>query len=367
MADKSAAPKVNSDATESSNIKGIVAETDPKVQEEGRRTYSKHKKRQRSPSSSSSESSSSDTNSTSSSSSEERRRRKRKKKSKNKRRRRSKSPTKSPEREQPLLFQMKEDGSDWMLEQRLAQYLNGHITKYISDKDISSMVLEEIPVPSNVSNTLKMDTLTDTLLKEKGYMGTKTLAVDKSISRISSKIRDILAPLASIWQNIEETRTGEDCEKIDLEEIAKRFQQAILLVGQAINATNFFRRKNALTALGIKESEVSSWLRETLVDDLENSDGKLFGEKMWKTLTKQSKAAGYTYLKQYLFSRRLQDQKRKPFSWGSSQTSRGEERQHPPAEGQGSNNRHPSNKKWRGNLNGPPRRGYYRGRGRRGK
>ena len=212
MADKSAAPKVVSDATKSRNINDIEAETDPKDTKKERRNTKKRDKRKRSPSSSSSESSSSestssDTDSTSSSSEENTRRQKRMKKSKTKRRRKRRPPTRSPEREQPHLFQMKEDSSDWMLEQRLAEYLNSHIPKYIPDKDISSMVLEEIPVPPNVSATLKMDTLTDTLLKEKGYMGTKTLATDKSLSRISSKIRDIIAPLASIWQNIERTRT----------------------------------------------------------------------------------------------------------------------------------------------------------------
>eukprot|EP00111_Clytia_hemisphaerica_P010071 TCONS_00029423-protein len=213
---------------------------------------------------------------------------------------------------------------DWKLDPRLVKYLEKHIRNYIPDKELEKDILEETPVPSNVSPELKMDSLFDCLLREKGSMGTKTLAVDKSISRISNKVRDILAPLAKIWQSVERARSGDENEKLDLEEVATHFQQSILLLGQALNASNFFRRKNALMGLGIRESYISVWLRETLLEELQESDGKLFGEETIKSLTKQAKVNNQS-LKQFLFSRRVQTANRTPFSWSSSRsTSHGE-------------------------------------------
>ena len=105
------------------------------------------------------------------------------------------------------------------------------------------------------------------------------MAKDKSIARISTKIRDILCPLTKLWQEIERARSEKDPNrKLDLEDVALKFQHTVLLRGQALNATTFYRRKSTLTSLGVKESEVNNWLRDTHVEDLKESDSRLFGE-----------------------------------------------------------------------------------------
>ncbi|XP_066926508.1 uncharacterized protein [Clytia hemisphaerica] len=254
---------------------------------------------------------------------------------------------------------------DWKLDPRLVKYLEKHIRNYIPDKELEKDILEETPVPSNVSPELKMDSLFDCLLREKGSMGTKTLAVDKSISRISNKVRDILAPLAKIWQSVERARSGDENEKLDLEEVATHFQQSILLLGQALNASNFFRRKNALMGLGIRESHISVWLRETLLEELQESDGKLFGEETIKSLTKQAKVNNQS-LKQFLFSRRVQTANRTPFSWSSSRsTSHGEGHEQYTDEQQAGLHHRIQNRRGKENHNRGKRRGRGGRRGRR--
>ena len=74
----------------------------------------------------------------------------------------------------------------------------------------------------------------DPLIKERGFIDTKTSTIDKSLSRISLKIRDVLAPLAKIWKNSDDVRAGNKTEPMNLEEVVKTFHQSILHVGQPI-------------------------------------------------------------------------------------------------------------------------------------
>lgn len=156
---------------------------------------------------------------------------------------------------------MEGDANEWELDGRLVEYLIGHINRYIPDKDIAN-VLEDTPVSSNIPLTLKMDTYIDSLLKEKGYLGTNTLAIDKSISRISNNT------LAKIWQNIERARSGDEKEKLNLKDVATSFQQSILLLGQAINAANFFRRQNACTKQRLRTYRLRCFTHGEIRDNL---------------------------------------------------------------------------------------------------
>ena len=86
---------------------------------------------------------------------------------------------------------------------------------------------------------------------------------------------------------MERARDNEDDIALDMEEIAKALQRAVTLIGQAINATNFFRRRSILSALRVNESTSSTWIRTDFTEELSNSGEELFG----KTPSKMSKKA----------------------------------------------------------------------------
>lgn len=64
--------------------------------------------------------------------------------------------------------------------------------------------------------------------------------------------------------------------------------------------------------LSIRESQIGIWLRKTLTENLQDSDGKLFYEEIIKSLTKQAKVNNQS-LKQFLSSKRIQVSDRTPF------------------------------------------------------
>uniref|UniRef100_A0A7M5WJW3 Uncharacterized protein n=2 Tax=Clytia hemisphaerica TaxID=252671 RepID=A0A7M5WJW3_9CNID len=194
------------------------------------------KDRSVSPSSSSSGSSSEETSSSSSSSSseEERKRKSKKKKKKQTKRRKREKQGKRPKLQ---LFSMEENKNGWDLDEELAQYIEDNTVNYIPDKDILKDVMDKYPVPQNVSEVLKMDLTMDTFLKGKNTPGKITISKDKSLSRISNKVRDILGPLTAVWQQVEQVCSEKsDNHLIDVEELARTFQHSVLLIGQAMNA-----------------------------------------------------------------------------------------------------------------------------------
>ena len=109
---------------------------------------------------------------------------------------------------------------------------------------------------------------------------------------------------------------------LDLEEIALKFQHAMLLIGQAINAVTFYRRKSTLLALGMKELDVNNMLRETYHEDLKKGK-QLFGEAFFKSINKQAKAMNKT-TKQILMPSHTNYQTRKQPFHNSSSSSRNE-------------------------------------------
>jgi len=195
---------------------------------------------------SSSRSSTTSSSSSSSSSSSDRSSSREKKK---KRRRREK------ENKPNRYFQVENKNTKWaweLLEDDLANYTNSQCRKYIPDKDIMESFLENSPVPDNIDKTLRLDTTMESFLRDKG--ASTTIAKDKSLTRICGKVRDVLAPLSKVWQLVEKARAGNGGE-FDVDETATLLQQSVTLVGQAINAANFYRRKTVLTTLNNNENK----------------------------------------------------------------------------------------------------------------
>jgi len=84
--------------------------------------------------------------------------------------------------------------NEWYLDKHLADYIDNYTLQYVPDKDIKD-ILEKTPTPDNVKETLKLDKSMESFLREKGFSGGRALSQDKSLTRISSKVRDILGPL----------------------------------------------------------------------------------------------------------------------------------------------------------------------------
>ena len=134
--------------------------------------------------------------------------------------------------------------------------------------------MKKTAVPNNIQEITKLDQTIESFLKVKGVQGMKALSQDKSLNRISNKIRNICGPLTKIWQQVERTQINNSAGKdttLNLQDVALKFQHIMMLMGQAINATTFYRRKSALLALGNKESDINSVLRETHSEDFKQN------------------------------------------------------------------------------------------------
>ena len=75
------------------------------------------------------------------------------------------------------------------------------------DKVLEEMILEDMPVPNNVNLTKKVDTYVNNLVMTKAS-GSAILKNDKDIVRFQGKIRNIMGPLGSAWQSVENFRAN---------------------------------------------------------------------------------------------------------------------------------------------------------------
>jgi len=72
-------------------------------------------------------------------------------------------------------------------------------------------VLEQEPVPKNLRKTLRLDSTMKNFLREKDTLGTKmVINKDKSLSRITGKIRVVTGPLTKIRQQVERAKDNEN-------------------------------------------------------------------------------------------------------------------------------------------------------------
>ena len=70
---------------------------------------------------------------------------------------------------------------------------------------------------------------------------------DKDFTRIYNKIRDVMGPLSTAWNNIKMFRSGENNSPVDVDAMAELVQKSIILLGQAGNAVSYQRRISVLS------------------------------------------------------------------------------------------------------------------------
>ena len=187
---------------------------------------------------------------------------------------------------------------------------------------LNESILETNPVPDNIQKTLKMDSYMEAYLKEKGQPSL-LIPRDKSLARISKKNRDIFGPISRMWAIFDDAWSSKDGQaEINLDSAAWQMEQVVTLVGQAINSTNFLRRKLTLTSLNGSETTPLQWLRETYVEELKESEEMLFGSKFISKVKKEASTHNKT-IKQ-LLSLPPPFFQRRPFQESSSSRTSGE-------------------------------------------
>ena len=103
---------------------------------------------------------------------------------------------------------------------------------YYTDAQIQKAVLDKEPVPSKMDKTMKLDSIMESYLREKNTPGKIASKKDKSLARISSKIRDIMGPLAKIWQQVEDVRGSKEDLELDLDDVAKSLHHTVNLIAR---------------------------------------------------------------------------------------------------------------------------------------
>ena len=183
----------------------------------------------------------------------------------------------------------------------MVSYLHKYISVHISDKEIKDKILDDNPIPSNVKETQALDTYIKELMIEnkKNY----TLTQENILKNIQEKITHVLGPLSKLWVIMESEKdhilqsqegeevdiTNDDPSSAEIKEISQLFEQTILLIGQAINNTTYYRRKNVLSTLIEGNNKVKEILKEQSAA-MNASEGNLFGENFEEKLPTQPKS-----------------------------------------------------------------------------
>ena len=102
---------------------------------------------------------------------------------------------------------------------------------------------------------------------------------EDTLKSIHDKIGHVFGPLLKLWTVMEEEKQiameyidSKNGDTIPLMEVSTLFEQSILLLAQAFNATSYFRRKSILDTLFNVKSKVKEILKEQsdLLNDFSN-------------------------------------------------------------------------------------------------
>ena len=134
------------------------------------------------------------------------------------------------------------------LTKHMVKYVNDKFTTYVKDKSIHETVLDSNPVPS--IDCLKtpavddyMDEIFETLGKSYGREN------DNNLSKVQSRLTNVMGPLGKLWLTLEKVRTGESSEDLDLFDCLRLVEQSVSLLGQAKVSLSYTRRLAVLFRL----------------------------------------------------------------------------------------------------------------------
>lgn len=188
----------------------------------------------------------------------------------------------------------KDKTNSWEIKQVLADYATKQMNTYIPDSDIKDEILYTYPIPDNIKNKKEIDANIKSLLLEQ--RGKETLSLDKAFSSIQDKISNVFGPLSQVWEFLEiqkdnaidhvsrlkEEEMSEDVTEMlnSSKDCSRIMDMTVTLLGQAINAISYYRRRNALMSImkgdKAKVKDIMKENKEILQEDTTN---RLFGEK----------------------------------------------------------------------------------------
>ena len=169
----------------------------------------------------------------------------------------------------------------------MTKYLQKQFSSYLRDKVLKEMVLQANPVPDvDCLATPEIDDYLGELFDSLGRSYGRS--ADSGLSRVQTRICNIMGPLGSLWLTLEEVRTGKSDANVDLFECLKLVEQSITLIGQAKVSLTYERRLAILYRLTgdvKKAKKLLSKHESSLLD----SHKALFGNKFYKALRKATK------------------------------------------------------------------------------
>jgi len=168
----------------------------------------------------------------------------------------------------------------------MINYLNEKFTAFIKDKELNEQVIGENPVPE--ANCLKAPKI-DSYVEEIFESANKSFGweADTSLTKVQYRICNIMGPLGRLWLNLEQIRTGESSDELDLFDCLKLIEQSITLIGQTNVSLIYARRMNVLGRLTGDSKKAKKLLHKH--EACLNSKKSLFGKEFYKALTKASK------------------------------------------------------------------------------
>ena len=119
-----------------------------------------------------------------------------------------------------------------------------------------------------------------------GQEGPKIVSQDNENQKIHEKLFQVLGPLTSAWQKMQDVvNGGDEVEEIDPGTVLGNLNDAVVILGQVINKVTYERRLSILAGLNdVKQAK-------SLIKDNVNSESKfLFGESFQKHVKATAKA-----------------------------------------------------------------------------
>ena len=223
------------------------------------------------------------------------------------------NPESSFKRQRCKAFADKEQ-HEWEFPDELASYANKYLQKFVQDKNLKGSILNENPVPTNITKPRKLDKYYTELLEEN--RAKRELTLDGTL-KIQSKTLNIMGPLSKLWFRFEEALAQENnMVRLDLNELIQYLEQSVMLVGQAFNAFNvitYTRRLNVLSAVQDKQKAKNIIKDQAELSEKPSLDlfGRVFRDHVKETAKFKKEC-------KEIYCRERPDQNKRPFSKGPS-------------------------------------------------
>ena len=124
--------------------------------------------------------------------------------------------------------------------------------KFVQDRNLKDSILNENPVPTNITKLRKLDEYYKELLEENSAKS--ELALDSTQEKIQSKTLNIMWPLSKLFSRFDQVLAQENnMLQSDLNELTQYLEQSVMVVGQAFNVITYIRRLNVHSAVKDKQ------------------------------------------------------------------------------------------------------------------